>query len=552
MPWWPIIDKIVPRRKHVRAQPFRLARVLHDVNAIKISVPRFFLILLACLLPAVAASAAPATRPANSPASLPAPGQHTADERKLMELTRKSVKLFEQKKIAEAAAVIEEALAIEPDSPLNLYNMACAKSILGQTDSAMAYLERSAEAGFSDFAHIQRDPDLIPLRNMDAFKRLMGRRDEFVRKVADRTVAMLRREFGEGYRYVIDADDKLIFASNTDEQTLDAMKKMLLAQARSQWRQIFDHKPDQYVAVVLPSPADYKRLVRWPGVAGFYNPATRILISSTMGQVLTHEFTHALHHADQAQAGQEHPIWLTEGLASLFEAGRFDGETLVPDDNLRLAYLQAAAKANRLIALEKLLKMDQSQLLRNPVLGYGQSSSLLLYLHDRKLLKPFYEAYKADYEKDATGKMALEEICGASLNQIDTDWRQWMLKRTPPPMTTGRGGAFLGVRFGAANDGLKIEEIVTNSPAEHAGLRADDLVVGLEGEDIRDYASLVRLLNEHKPGNQIKMKVRRGEDYKDIDLTLGSRPDDPPAERPRQRRPATRPSTRPATTRPAR
>lgn len=466
-----------------------------------------------------------------------------------MELTRRSLQLFKDKKIAEAAAVLEQALKIEPDSPLNLYNMACAKALLGEPDVAMDFLVRSAEAGFTEFQQIQRDKDLETIRGLPAYKRLMGRRDELVRKSADRVLEALRKQFGEGYLYQIEPDNKLIFATNTDAQTLAEMKQSLLAQAKSQWDQIFDHKPDQYIAVVLPSPVDYRKVVLYPGVAGFFNPENRVLISSTMGQVLVHEFTHALHHADQEAAGQEHPIWLVEGLASLFEAGRFDGETLVPDDNMRLASLQFAARANRLIALESLLKMDQRQLLRNPVLGYGQSSSLLLYLHDRKLLKPFYAAYKAGYEKDATGRAALEQVCEAKLPEIEKSWRDWMTKRTPPAMTTGKDGAFLGVRFGAANDGLLIEQVVAKGPAELAGLSAEDVIVGIDGESVRDYQSLVPMLKKYKPGEKITLKIRRAQEYQEIALTLGARPEDADQPRPRQRRRP--PVTQPATTRSA-
>jgi len=55
-----------------------------------------------------------------------------------------------------------------------------------------------------------------------------------------------------------------------------------------------------------------------------------------MGSILTHEFTHALHFADQEGRGQEHPIWIAEGLATLFESSKLLGGHAVPQANYRL------------------------------------------------------------------------------------------------------------------------------------------------------------------------------------------------------------------------
>ena len=41
---------------------------------------------------------------------------------------------------------------------------------------------------------------------------------------------------------------------------------------------------------------------------------------------------------------------------------------------------------------------------------HGQAGSVLLYLHEQGLLRPFYETYKATHEKDKTAKLALETV----------------------------------------------------------------------------------------------------------------------------------------------
>jgi tetratricopeptide (TPR) repeat protein len=496
-------------------------------------------------------AAAPGSAPARSPATraststAPATRASRDDRQRLMQLMRKSIELFKTKQYDEIEKLLTEALSIDPQQPTNLYNMACVKALTRRADQAMDYLEKAAEAGFTDFVHINRDSDLESLRTLDRYKALMGRKDEIQRRAADRTLAALKRQLRAGYLFEIDEQAKLVFATNTDQATLVALKKTLGAQARSLWQQVFDHKPDQYISVVLPSMDDYRRMVPMPGVGGFYNGGSRILTAMRMGQIMAHEFTHALHDADKDAVGQEHPIWLVEGLAVVFESATFEGDSLVPRDNHRLPYLQAAARRDRLIALEKLLKMDQRAFISQAVLAYGQSGSVLLWLAEQGLLKKFYQTYKGGFEKDATGKAALEATLGKKLAQIESEWKQWMSKRTPPPVDTGPGGAFVGVRFGQGNDGLRIEDVVKDGPAENAGIKVGDVVVGLEGVDVRDYASVVPMLKAHQPGDKVTFKVRRGEEYLDVGVVLAKRPAPATASATRPATPGTRPSTRP-------
>ncbi len=311
----------------------------------------------------------------------------------MQEFTRRSIELLRQKKYALAEAALTEALVLDPDHATNIYNMACLKALTNRPDEAMAYLERAANAGFTDFIHIDQDPDLITLHALPRYKAMLAAKDLYQKRDADRAVASLRRQLGDKYLFDVDYDTKLIFAANIDPQSLAAVKKWLTMQAKSQWEQLFAHKPDQYVAIVLPSPADYHKIISKiidkRGVEGIYIHSARMLIAGRLGQVMTHEFTHALHAGDLDPLGQEHPIWIVEGLASLFEAGQFEGEKLIPHDNYRLWHLRVAYRTGKLIPLEKLFTWKQAQFVTNANLGYDVSlrtrpaSQVLRYLQDQ-------------------------------------------------------------------------------------------------------------------------------------------------------------------------
>lgn len=479
-----------------------------------------FLGLLLGLLP----SRAPAA-PVHSPTTRPAIQLSQEDRDRLASLTRRAVDLLKQNRLEQAEPLLAEALELNPGHYLNLYNMACVKAVLGKSDQAMDYLERAALAGYTDFIHLEKDRDLQSLRDLPRFQTFLARKEEYQRRAADLTVAWLQRELGDGYLFEIDTQNKLIFATNTDAPTLAALKKRLLIQASHLWAELFEHRPDQYISIVLLSPADYRQIVSRPGVGGFYNHENRILIAQRMGQVMTHEFTHALHNADLDSLRQEHAPWLGEGLATLFEPARFDGDKLIPADSFRLGAVQQAAKRKRLIPLKRLLEMDQKAFTANAVvsLTYGQSGSLLLYLHEQGLLRKFYDTYKARFDADKTGRLALEQVTGKPLADLEQDWQSWMLQRTPPPQSTGLNGAVLGVKFTEANDGLRIDYVLPKGSAQQAGLRVGDIIIGIDDQDVRDANSLVWLLASLRPGDPIILKIRRGPQYLELPLTLAPR-----------------------------
>ena len=70
----------------------------------------------------------------------------------------------------------------------------------------------------------------------------------------------------------------------------------------------------------------------------------------------------------------------------------------------------------------------------------------------------------------------------------------------------------LGIAFGRGNRrSLKIAKVVPGSPAEQAGLKAGDVVVGIGRRRLRDRRVLQLLLPRISPGQRVPLTVRRGE-----------------------------------------
>jgi hypothetical protein len=252
-------------------------------------------------------------------------------------------------------------------------------------------------------------------------------------------LAELKTDFGERYHYALDEPHKLVFAARLDQPALDETANRLRVEEKSLAEQIFSHPPDEMIRVIIATSLDFSKLENRVDVGGHYDDATRTILVKRPGAELRHEFVHALHAADQHALGQEHPVWLSEGLATLYEqpgslpATQPAEARMLPADTWRLARVQAAVRHDSLIPIDKLIAMDRAAFTARADLAYGESGSLLLYLYDRQLLKKFYDAYAAGYVSDATGRHALEATSGTSLVDLQKAWVAWLLPRSVPP-----------------------------------------------------------------------------------------------------------------------
>ncbi len=91
-----------------------------------------------------------------------------------------------------------------------------------------------------------------------------------------------------------------------------------------------------------------------------------------------------------------------------------------------------------------------------------------------------------------------------------------------------------------ADHGALVQKVVPGSPAAKAGIRGGnsqvtvdgstiavggDLIVEVNGESVRASDDLQRVVGRAKPGDTVEFKVLRGESQKEIEVTLGTRPE---------------------------
>ena len=68
------------------------------------------------------------------------------------------------------------------------------------------------------------------------------------------------------------------------------------------------------------------------------------------------------------------------------------------------------------------------------------------------------------------------------------------------------------------DQGIEIVEVVDGSPADRAGLRAEDLIVEIDGEPVSDVGALQRLMVAERIGAKLEVTAVRGERSLSLDL----------------------------------
>ena len=99
--------------------------------------------------------------------------------------------------------------------------------------------------------------------------------------------------------------------------------------------------------------------------------------------------------------------------------------------------------------------------------------------------------------------------------------------------------AYLGVqaRSTEGSAGAQIGQLTSDGPAADAGLQAGDVVTEFGGKAVKDADALTSLVDDHKPGDSVAVKVKRGGDEKTITVKLGERPNATQQQQPQQQVP---------------
>ncbi len=454
----------------------------------------------------------------------------------------RAVEAFNRQDFDEAERLWKAWSERDPSAFVPLYNLACARSMRGDTQGAGEHILAAIQRGFADINQLKTDPNLRAFRKTETYTQILEGWNKFLDRRLEADMAAARKQYGSRYNYTKDEKYRLAFASAYDTVTSRQAREEVRRTADWAIKNVFtdlargdDNEFDAWVMVVLPTSSDFQR---WaietygdiPGTAtsmlgGAYAHDQKKLVTQDLGSTLRHEFFHVLHWRSVDRLGQRHPVWIQEGLASLVEdmdqtrRGRWE-----PAVSWRTNSIRSLAQHNKLLPIEHLATMDRSRYATNrPLANYAMSRGVFMYLHDRGKLATFYETYTDDYAEDPSGLTALLTVLGMTSGEFDESFRQWcrsldeVYEQNSPP------NLGIGVSLDlSAGDGPVIRQL-THDSAKRAGLRPGDVLTGMNGRSVRDLNEFYRVLTGLNEGQSVEVTYHRRGQHKSTKLPITGR-----------------------------
>lgn len=362
------------------------------------------MLLLSAASSALAQQPPPAARPALNP----------ADAARVKQAMQEAAAALTAKDHAGALQALQSYLALVPNDPKALYNAACMAALTGESEQSLAYLDQAVSTGFLSFSRLAGDSDLDAIRDLPAYRALLARQEERLRADADRKATRLAAKYGPSFRITRLDDEHVLVVSDLSTQQVTECVGIIKLWCKVVGGRLFPNKPCEYITVVLPARATV--------ASGEYELNSRTLVVNLAAGIgsLSHEFTHALHLADQEGLGQLHPMWVTEGFGTLFETPATDGKSIVKGYiNFRLPMLMRVWEANKMPPLSALFKQGFGG---GSPLDYGRARYVMYFLQEKGLLDTWYAEYRRSYAADPTGVQAIVKVYGKDLASFEQEW----------------------------------------------------------------------------------------------------------------------------------
>ncbi len=83
-------------------------------------------------------------------------------------------------------------------------------------------------------------------------------------------------------------------------------------------------------------------------------------------------------------------------------------------------------------------------------------------------------------------------------------------------------GEYFGVRDG---EGVLVTEVLEDTPAEKAGLKAGDVIIEIDDDDIEETGDVVNAIGDKDPGDMVNIVVLRDRKTITFDFEVGERDD---------------------------
>jgi predicted metalloprotease with PDZ domain len=99
-----------------------------------------------------------------------------------------------------------------------------------------------------------------------------------------------------------------------------------------------------------------------------------------------------------------------------------------------------------------------------------------------------------------------------------------LVKAAAPKDQADQPQAYVGAWGVDDPDGCRLTEVDEEGPAAKAGLRPGDLVVKVDGQEVKFYASFRHSVAQAEPGKMLNIQVKRGDQVLSLEIKVEASP----------------------------
>jgi len=419
--------------------------------------------------------------------------------------------------------------------PADAMTAAGALAQLDHPEEASRIIEHAIDQGHVDPARIRLDPALASLRARGLDHALLARARARLSADAVEHTRALREELadpdGTRYRFAYDEVRHILYAAALDDRAFDELRVTTERLHDYLIEHLFGAPPPYVFRVVIPDPSDAPRMLGEgdPVPTGRYDHRTRTVLARHTGSPLQHEFVHALHfgHMERLGLRTPHPLWIQEGLATLFEHVEWpDERTPVFLPNARSRITNNLARRSRLMHWSDLMQMESERFMSTPTRTYPEVRSIFEFLAAHDLLGTWYAALADTFDDDSSGLRAFERAFDRPADEVEQQYRLWARERAGRPGDDAPPRLWLGIEWdeAGANDGARIARTLPAGPAARARLRPGDVIVFVHSRRIHEPEDIERAVAGRRAGDDVDVEIRRGDRYETVSVRLAAPP----------------------------
>jgi serine protease Do len=167
----------------------------------------------------------------------------------------------------------------------------------------------------------------------------------------------------------------------------------------------------------------------------------------------------------------------------------------------------ADAQRSLVARLGRIIRMDDGALQTDCTLSPGDSGGPLFDMHGRVI--GIHSAISTP----------MAENYHVAVTAFYNGWDR--LVRAPALKNkTDQSQAYVGATGVDDADGCRLTKVDKDGPAAKAGLKPGDLVVKVDGREVKRYASFWRWVAQAEPGDMLNIEVKRGDQLLSLDIKV--------------------------------